>query len=405
MSTGLYPRPVPHRRSRIPAWARFALLSATFASCYLLPTDLTTPVSDVSILSDQTTVSVGGTTQLTAVVRDSAGNILPARIVTWTSSNTSIATVAWSGPMTAIAAGMAAGSAVITANSEGVTDTITITVSGTTPSPPPPSGGLTNECASPQAGWIWCDDFEQDRLASYFEYVAQSGSFSRVSGVGAEGSYGMRARFAASQVDAGNLKLAFGKTPQTYFDPVDAGTAIYRDIYWRVYVKFAPGWTGGGGDKMSRATSFASSTSWAQAMIAHVWSGSSPDENYLVLDPASGTDAAGILKTTTYNDFPNLRWLGAVRSATPIFDSSHVGPWYCFEVRARLNDPGLSNGVFELWIDGQLDAQKTGLNWVGSFSDYGINALFIENYWNGGSPQAQERYFDNLVVSTQPIGC
>ena len=56
-------------------------------------------------------------------------------------------------------------------------------------------------------------------------------------------------------------------------------------------------------------------------------------------------------------------------------------------------------------VNGTLDARETGLNWVGSYSAYGINAVFFENYWNTGSPVAQERYFDNLVVSTQRIGC
>ena len=37
--------------------------------------------------------------------------------------------------------------------------------------------------------------------------------------------------------------------------------------------------------------------------------------------------------------------------------------------------------------------------------EYGINTLFIENYWNAGSPRAQSRYIDNVVVSTEPIGC
>jgi hypothetical protein len=71
----------------------------------------------------------------------------------------------------------------------------------------------------------------------------------------------------------------------------------------------------------------------------------------------------------------------------------------------RLNDPGQSNGIFEMWIDGKLEAQRTGLNWVGSYQEYGINAIMLENYWNAGSPVTQERYLDNLVVSTQPIGC
>ena len=123
------------------------------------------------------------------------------------------------------------------------------------------------------------------------------------------------------------------------------------------------------------------------------------------MDPASGTDTEGNLVTRKYNDFNNLRWLGIKRGQTPIFDSNHVGQWYCIEARARLNDPGISNGVQTLWINGQKEAENSGMNWVGNFSDYGINMVFLENYWNGGSAKDQYRYFDNFVVSTQRIGC
>jgi hypothetical protein len=34
-----------------------------------------------------------------------------------------------------------------------------------------------------------------------------------------------------------------------------------------------------------------------------------------------------------------------------------------------------------------------------------INAVLFENYWNAGSPVTQERYFDNIVISTSRIGC
>src|SRR5437667_3442824 len=56
------------------------------------------------------------------------------------------------------------------------------------PAPPP----ATNECASPPVGTIWCDDFEVDRLSSYFEHLSPT-TFARTAGVGAGGSYGMRA--------------------------------------------------------------------------------------------------------------------------------------------------------------------------------------------------------------------
>jgi hypothetical protein len=73
-------------------------------------------------------------------------------------------------------------------------------------------------------------------------------------------------------------------------------------------------------------------------------------------------------------------------------------------MRVKLNDAGQSNGVQEFWIDGNPEASKTGLNFVDTWTDYGINAIFLENYWNSCSSQLQERYFDNFVVSTQMIG-
>jgi hypothetical protein len=108
-----------------------------------------------------------------------------------------------------------------------------------------------------------------------------------------------------------------------------------------------------------------------------------------------------------YNDFNHLRWLGAQSGTTPLFDgqASHNDKWYCIEARVKLNDPGQSNGIQEFWIDGNLETNKTGLNFVGSYTSYGINAIFFENYWNSGAAQNEERYFDNIVVSTQRIGC
>jgi hypothetical protein len=58
-----------------------------------------------------------------------------------------------------------------------------------------------------------------------------------------------------------------------------------------------------------------------------------------------------------------------------------------------------------LWVDDRAEARQAGFNWIGRFSDYGINVVYLENYWNDGAPQPQERYFDNFVVSTERIGC
>jgi len=258
-----------------------------------------------------------------------------------------------------------------------------------------------SECATPPPGTIWCDDFEVDRLSSYFEHLSPS-SFARTAGVGLDGSSGMRAVYTPGVAQAGDLKVAFGRSPDPDFvKPVDAGTAAYRDVYWRAYLKTQAGWSGGGGGAFTRATVLAS-PAWAQAAIGHVFA---PDGDALVLDPVRGTDEAGNLVTTGYNDVDHFTWLGNATGATAIFGSSSVGQWYCIEAHMKLNDPGQANGVLEYWVNGALDAQRTGLNFVGSYSAYGINAIFFENYWNATAPQTEERYWDNLVVATQPIGC
>jgi hypothetical protein len=264
----------------------------------------------------------------------------------------------------------------------------------------PLSGPPINECANAKPEWIWCDDFEQDRLASYFE-----SSMERRGGAGRGGSNAVVGRYLIGTSEAGNLKLAFGRTPSASFRPVDGGTQNYREVYWRVYLRHQDNWQGGGADKLSRATVF-TGANWQQAMIAHIWSGADPGprQNYLMLDPASGVSGSTVV-TTRYNDFANLRWLGVSQGHIPLFEAHRRSTWQCVEARVRLNDAGSSNGIFQLWIDGELDVSRTNLNWVGSYTGYGINAIFLENYWNAGSPVEQERYMDNFVVSTKRIGC
>ena len=82
------------------------------------------PVTSVSVSPASASVPQGQTVQLTATPRDASGNALSGRAVTWTSSNTSVATVTNTGRVS----GVTAGSATITATSEGQAGTAAITV-------------------------------------------------------------------------------------------------------------------------------------------------------------------------------------------------------------------------------------------------------------------------------------
>jgi len=82
------------------------------------------PVASVSVTPSPTSVTVGGTQQLTATTKDALGGTLTGRIVTWSSGTPGVATVSSSGLVT----GVTAGTAVITATSEGQSGTSTVTV-------------------------------------------------------------------------------------------------------------------------------------------------------------------------------------------------------------------------------------------------------------------------------------
>jgi hypothetical protein len=75
------------------------------------------PVASVAVTPTTVSLVAGNTQQLTVVTRDGASNVLTGRVVTWTTSDQSKATVDANGLVTAIAAG----SAIITATSEGKT--------------------------------------------------------------------------------------------------------------------------------------------------------------------------------------------------------------------------------------------------------------------------------------------
>jgi hypothetical protein len=91
-------------------------------------TVVSVPVATVSVSPSSVSLNVGQAQQLTATVRDAAGNILTGRTVTWSTGSWSVAAVSVSGLVTAVGAG----TATITATSEGQSGTATVTVTAAT---------------------------------------------------------------------------------------------------------------------------------------------------------------------------------------------------------------------------------------------------------------------------------
>jgi hypothetical protein len=183
---------------------------------------------------------------------------------------------------------------------------------------------------------IWYDDFDGPPKA----YTESEGDIDRSESFGGPGG-SMKSFYEKGTRGVGNRKVFFGDSPT---GRVVRKGEKFDDVYWRVYVKHQPGWTGGGPAKLSRATSIVS-PKWNQAMIAHVWSSGEA----LTLDPATGVRGDTVV-TRRYNDFEMLRWLGnRPASQMKISSSEESGRWVCVESRARLNTPGQKDGLNQLW--------------------------------------------------------
>ncbi len=150
-----------HKLSRRLALLRNVLLLGAVcaaAACDLRQLlGLLAPVASVSVAPATASVPVGQTVQFSATPRDSIGNALIARVVTWASSAPTVATVDINGTVT----GVATGTSTITAMSEGksgaalveVPAPLSVPVASVTVSPATasvPAGQLVSLTATPK---------------------------------------------------------------------------------------------------------------------------------------------------------------------------------------------------------------------------------------------------------------
>ncbi len=98
-------------------------------------------VSTVSVTLGSSTLTAGQTTQATAVPRDASGHIISGQTISWSSANTSVATVSSSGVVSAVSAGTAS----IVATTGGKSGSASVMVSGSAA----PVASVTTTLASP----------------------------------------------------------------------------------------------------------------------------------------------------------------------------------------------------------------------------------------------------------------
>lgn len=84
-------------------------------------------------------------------------------------------------------------------------------------------------------------------------------------------------------------------------------------------------------------------------------------------------------------------------------EAIQTGRWYCLELELRANEPGRRDGYQRMWIDDKLKGEVTGIRWRDT-TDVRINAVQL-TFSASPVPRTEHVWIDNVVVSTQRIGC
>ncbi len=75
--------------------------------------------------------------------------------------------------------------------------------------------------------------------------------------------------------------------------------------------------------------------------------------------------------------------------------------WYDIQQRIRMNTPWQSNGILQIWVDGQLVVDKQDVFFRKNY-DLGIDKLYFCTFFGGGydwrTSKYETAYFDNFVV-------
>ena len=172
------------------------------------------------------TVQVDQSVTLTATARDANGHVISGASPTWSSSNTSVATVNSTGRVT----GRAEGTATITASLSGETASAVVTVTGSTnPPPPPPSGAWFS--------WDWTRFNSTQEMRAAAGYCC-GGTVTLESGTLPDGSQGkfMRAHLRGDGTE--------DHTDYDIYLPPGA-----REIWLEFWLRFDDNWTTRSDDK------------------------------------------------------------------------------------------------------------------------------------------------------------
>lgn len=364
------------------------------------PSPAPAPVASISVTPSSTSLAVGSSLQFTATLRDSAGNVLTGRAVSWASAAASIVSVSGTG----VATGLLGGSTTVLASAEGRSASAPVTVN--TPIAPPtafnePAGMV----AIVERPFLTKAASGADRGTGSFP--ARTGGSEGWDGV--ESSYSllsivadatapvspagvMRFSYPAQTVAAGTT-FSPGVTQTQGFASAVHGSLRYRRLYARFWFKLGAG--------------FQNHTTGTKLMFFR-----SSEINGAKFEPIiaiQGQAGSARLVFNLQGTQDNARGTLLPNLNTTLGDisSMRADTWYRVEVLLQMNSAyGVADGVLRGWLDG---VEFFALRDVRFLRD-GVNPYVWDNVhvsptWGGqgGTITAGwSWYLDHLYVSGAP---
>ncbi len=314
------------------------------------------------------------------------------------------------------------------ATSSTSTSTSTSTSSGT--------GGSSNfSCASPDANWVFCEDFEQgggdfDTWLAGSDFIGGPGTDDRgrvdlVTDHHQSGSY---SAFMPASPDSGYQGASLDWYACDGAQASNCALQSFDQLYFRAWIRFADDhayvhhfmnisgsqpddyWYHGTAGCMpngslAMGTTVDHRTDTHESFFYTYYPGMNCDTNC-----GNYADVAAICAECANKGLPTCDqqqqccWGNHYEAATPHYFP--VGQWFCFEMMMKANTVGQTDGEMAYWVDGALVHEETSMMWRTS-PTLALNRVRVQHYITSGDAESHSNqvWFDDVVVSTQPVGC
>lgn len=247
-----------------------------------------------------------------------------------------------------------------------------------------------------RASTVVCEDFEKPKRSAWSDYEDKNLYVDNDLAYG--GKQSLKQTYEREQAIAGWLGWYFGDHPEAKLRSGER----FEEIYFRFYHRFQKKWPEEGFPPKfvrirSRLADGGLRYAWEEQLLI---SARLPNGTPISRPISSMAEPAGVV----HNGDGKLRWLDS--EPLDLHLTERTGEWLVIEMRVKLNTPGQNDGRITYWVDGKTVLDRNGLNLRGAYTATTINNAVLEGYWNGGSPRGGlRRWFDNVVLSTEPVGC